>query len=122
MTESVEERYDERLSRLSEILADIAGHAQDVSRARCPYKSKPGLCTAKFSCRNQQPTVDAGSSLACTHDGTFDYRLAWESRPESYDKVRAKLQRIRAEAEQARAVRAAERAGGKTGAEPDGQE
>ncbi len=82
MSKSEDERYDERLARLSEILADIAGHAQTVSLERCPYKSKPGLCTAKFSCRNQQPSGDADGTLACAHDGTFDYRLAWESRPE----------------------------------------
>ena len=120
MSKSEDERYDERLARLSEILADIAGHAQTVSLERCPYKSKPGLCTAKFSCRNQKPVGDAKSNIACTHDGTFDYRLAWDSRPESYDKVRAKLQRIRAEAEQARRARAAATAS--NAAEPEGKE
>ena len=118
MSKSEDERYDERLSRLGEILADIAGHAQTVSLERCPYKSKPGLCTAKFSCRNQQPAGTADGAYACAHDGTFDYRLAWESRPEAYDKVRAKLQRIRAEAAEARRARAA----GDHGTGPDGRE
>jgi hypothetical protein len=97
MVESDEERFRERRQRITEILADIAGHAQSVSTLRCPYKNKPGECTARFRCRNQR-RPDTGGALLCGHDGTFDYRVAWETRPETYDRTREKLRRIREEA------------------------
>jgi hypothetical protein len=97
MVGSDEERFRERRQRISEILADIAGHAQSVSVLRCPYKNKPGECTAQFRCRNQRPSA-TGGPLLCGHDGTFDYRVAWETRPETYDRTREKLRRIREEA------------------------
>jgi hypothetical protein len=59
------------------------------------------LCTAQFRCRNQQ-VPEGGGSLICGHDGKFDYRLAWETRPDAYDKTREKLRRIREEAERRR--------------------
>ena len=99
MADSDEQRVQERRQRMTEILADIAGHAQATARERCPYKSKPGLCTAKFSCRNQQPAAVGGGSFICGHDGAFDYRTAWETRPDAYEITRAKLRRIREEAE-----------------------
>lgn len=99
---SDEEQYQERLQRITGILSDIAGHAQAVSKERCPYKNKPGLCTAQFKCRNQQPVEDGG--FICGHDGTFDYRLAWESRPDTYEKTREKLRKIREEAALRRAA------------------
>jgi len=97
MAESDEERFLERRQRMSEILADIAGHAKSVSTLRCPYKNKPGECTAQFRCRNQQ-FGEGGGRSRCGHDGTFDYRVAWETRPETYDRTREKLRRIREEA------------------------
>jgi hypothetical protein len=101
MVPSDEERVRERRRRISEILADIAGHAESVSKQRCPYKNKPGECTAQFHCRNQRPG-EAGGPLLCGHDGTFDYRVAWETRPETYDRTREKLRRIRDEARRRR--------------------
>ena len=99
MVGSDERDYEERRQRIAEILADIAGHAQSVSKERCPYKNKAGFCTAQFRCRNQQPGPDVTSPLICGHDGKFDYRTAWETRPDTYDKTREKLRRIREEAE-----------------------
>ena len=112
MSKTEDERYQERLARLTDILSDIAGHAQDVSKERCPYKSKPGLCTAKFSCRNQLPALEVGGSFVCSHDGTFDYRNAWEARPDAYEKTREKLRRIREDAERARQARTEPKDGG----------
>ena len=102
MAESDDERYQQRLRRMTEILADIAGHAQATAKHRCPYKNKPGLCTAQFRCRNQQVSATGDGGLVCGHDGTFDYRVAWETRPDAYGKTREKLRRIREEAEKRR--------------------
>ncbi len=103
MAGSDEERILERRRRITDILADIAGHAAAVSKERCPYKNKPGECTAQFRCRSQRTAEEGGPPL-CGHDGTFDYRLAWETRPDTYDKTREKLRRIREEAAQRRRV------------------
>jgi hypothetical protein len=103
MVASDEERYRERQQRLTEILADIAGHAHVVSKDRCPYKNKAGECTAQFRCRNQRPFDGGQNPFLCGHDGTFDYRTAWETRPETYEKTREKLKRIREEAARRRA-------------------
>lgn len=102
MEDSEEKRVLERRQRMTEILADIAGHAQSTARERCPYMSKPGMCTAQFKCRNQRPTEDEAGAFKCGHDGTFDYRSAWEARPDAYEITRAKLRKIRTEAEQRR--------------------
>lgn len=101
MAETDEERYRERLRRITGILSDIAGHAQSVSKERCPYKNKAGLCTAQFRCRNQR-TPQVGGDLICAHDGNFDYRLAWETRPDTYERTREKLRQVRSEAEHRR--------------------
>ncbi len=55
MTIADEEQYQQRLDLLTDILADIAGHAQAVSKERCPYMTVQRACTAKFRCRNQRP-------------------------------------------------------------------
>lgn len=99
MEDSEEKRVLERRQRMTEILADIAGHAQSTARERCPYMNKPGLCTAQFKCRNQRPADQDGGAFRCGHDGTFDYRTAWETRPDAYETTRAKLRKIREEAE-----------------------
>ncbi len=105
MSGNEDERYQVRLDRLTDILADIAGHAQEVSKDRCPYMAVTRACTAQFRCRNQQPAADVAGGSTCGHDGTFDYRSAWESRPDSYEKTREKLRRIREEADAARQAR-----------------
>ena len=101
MAESDEERYRKRRQLMGEILADIAGHAESVSKERCPYMNKGRECTARFRCRNQLPQ-EGKPRFRCGHDGTFDYRTAWEMRPDSYDKTREKLKRIREEGERRR--------------------
>jgi hypothetical protein len=102
MTKIDKEAYHERLRRMTEVFSEIVGHADQVSKERCPYMNRQRLCTAAFRCRNQRRT-EGGTQATCGHDGTFDYRLAWESRPDSYDKVRDKLRRIRADAARRRA-------------------
>lgn len=93
------EAFRERIRRMTELLAGIAGHAQDSARDRCPYMNIRRLCTAEFRCRNQRPAPEgADRPFACGHAGGFDYRNAWESRPASYEETRAKLRRIREEA------------------------
>jgi hypothetical protein len=101
--------YQERLRRMTEMFADIVGHADVVSKERCPYMSRARRCTAAFRCRNQRRPDGADGQPVCGHDGTFDYRLAWESRPDSYDTVRRKLRQIRADGAQRRAAKAAAR-------------
>ena len=96
-----EQAIHERLRRLTDILSGIAEYAAEVSRERCPYKSKPGLCTAQFSCRNQKRDGDGGA-IVCGDDGKLDYRDAWEARPDAYEKTREKLRRIREDSERAR--------------------
>jgi hypothetical protein len=103
MTKIDKEAYQERLRRMTEVFSEIVGHADQVSKGRCPYMNRKRLCTAAFRCRNQRPDPAGGDQPVCGHDGTFDYRLAWESRPDSYDKVREKLRRIRADAARRRA-------------------
>ena len=84
------ESYRQRIDRISAIFADIAGRAEAVSKFRCPYRDRLDRCTSKFSCRNQQ-SVEGKDLSVCTHDGKFDYRSAWETRPESYDRIKARI-------------------------------
>ena len=88
------EAYRQRIDRLSAIFSDIAGHAKEVSKFRCPYRDRLDRCTGKFKCQNQQPSPDGGL-LSCIHDGRFDYRSAWETNPESYDRAKDKIRKIK---------------------------
>ena len=88
------EAYRQRIDRLSAIFADIAGHAKEVSKFRCPYRDRLDRCTGKFKCRNQQVSSDDGF-LSCVHDGRFDYRSAWETNPETYDRAKDKIRNIK---------------------------
>ena len=99
------EAYQARLQRMVEMLSGIADQADKVSKERCPYMNKSHLCTAIFHCKNQRPSKINSEKISCTHDGAFDYRLAWESRPEKYEQVRKRLKKIRSEAERKRAAR-----------------
>lgn len=85
-----ESEYRKRLARISEIFADMVGHAEVVSRHRCPYRDRHDRCTANFRCRSQLAEDGADTPL-CTHDGRFDYRLAWESDPRSYDRAKRRI-------------------------------
>jgi len=88
------EAYRQRIDRLSAIFADIAGHAKEISKFRCPYRDRLDRCTGKFKCRNQQVSSDDGF-LSCVHDGRFDYRSAWETNPETYDRAKDKIRNIK---------------------------
>jgi hypothetical protein len=89
-----EGEYRKRLERISEIFTGIVGHAQAVSQRRCPYRDRHDRCTASFRCRSQ--LAEEGAELPlCTHDGRFDYRLAWESDPASYDRAKRRIAQSR---------------------------
>ncbi len=103
MSDSDLEAYRERLDRMAAIFTDIVSHAEESMVNRCPYRDRHDLCTALFRCRNQLPVADAESDdLACGHDGTFDYRSAWESNPRAVKRTRERIVRIRRDAEQRR--------------------
>jgi len=89
--------FQERLDRIAAIFTDIVAHAEVSSRTRCPYRNRHDLCTALFRCRNQLSA--GGARLACGHDGTFDYRSAWESRPRAGARAKEKIAAIKDEAE-----------------------
>ncbi|MHA1548373.1 MAG: 2Fe-2S iron-sulfur cluster-binding protein, partial [Alphaproteobacteria bacterium] len=78
---------------LMEILTGIANHAAEQANTRCPYRNKHDECTAKFSCRNQRPADDDSGMDRCGHDGPFDYRIAWETRPQLYEKAKSDIAR-----------------------------
>jgi hypothetical protein len=41
---------------------------------------------------------DSETLPICTHDGTLDYRAAWDSEPAHYDRAKKKISRIKREA------------------------
>ena len=88
------EAYRQSIDRLGAIFADIADHAEVVSKFRCPYRDRLDHCTGKFRCRNQE-TTEERDVLRCTHDGHFDYRSAWETKPESYNRAKARIKKNR---------------------------
>lgn len=82
--------WQERLDRLSSVLATIADHADAQAQWRCPYKDRHDRCTASFGCRNQRrpPTGDPRFAhgpdrprFLCAGDDRLDYRSAWETEP-----------------------------------------
>lgn len=97
--------YQQRLDRLGEVMRGIVDHATQLSLTRCPYRDREDLCTAAFSCRNQRPPADPAMPAGCGHDGTFDYRSAWESNPNAYATAKARIGRNRSEAARRRAER-----------------
>ena len=109
MSDSEKQAFQERLDRMAAIFSDIVSHAEESSRTRCPYRDRHDLCTAQFRCRNQAPVADCDSDeLVCTHDGTFDYRTAWESNPRAYERTREKIVRIKRDAAERRGRRSGE--------------
>ena len=109
MSDSEKQAYQERLDRMAAIFSDIVSHAEESSKTRCPYRDRHDLCTALFRCRNQARVADSDSEeLACTHDGTFDYRSAWESNPRAYERTREKIVRIKRDAAKRRRRRSEE--------------
>lgn len=99
--------YQERLDRITELFAGMVEKADALSRERCPYRDRHDRCTAMFSCRNQVRADD--EIVTCSHDGRFDYRLAWESMPETKERAKRRLERIKADARRRRAEKAARR-------------
>jgi uncharacterized 2Fe-2S/4Fe-4S cluster protein (DUF4445 family) len=101
--------YQQRLDKLTEIFADIMGEAQDQvqGQGRCPYRSAKDICTAKFGCANRLNPGAREDEPVCAHDGTMDFRNAWESRPESYQKTKDKIEQVREQAAQQREDRRA---------------
>lgn len=89
--------FQERLDRIAALFTDIVAHAEVSSRTRCPYRNRHDLCTALFRCRNQLSA--GGDRLACGHDGTFDYRSAWEAHPRAGARAKEKIAAIKDEAE-----------------------
>ena len=71
--------YQKRLDRLTEIFSGIVTHADELSKARCPYKNRLDQCTAQFGCRNKRKAKAEGALPACAGDDKLDYRGAWES-------------------------------------------
>lgn len=98
MADQDQQAFQERLDRIGRIFADIVGHAEVSSRTRCPYRDRHDLCTALFRCRNQIAADTEPDLLTCGHDGTFDYRTAWESHPRAQQRARAKISAIKEEA------------------------
>lgn len=105
MEEFEQAELRKRLDRINEIFEVMVSHAEDLSQSRCPYRDRLDRCTAMFSCRNQRETGTGETvALSCGHDGTFDYRSAWESQPRSYAKARERVETIRSEAEERRKI------------------
>ena len=86
--------WQERLDRLSSVLATIADHADAQAQWRCPYKDRHDRCTAAFGCRNQRrppagdPRFEHGPDrprFLCAGDDRIDYRSAWETEPATAD-------------------------------------
>ena len=96
--------YQQRLDKLTEMFADILGDAQEQvqGQGRCPYRSAKDLCTAKFGCANRENPGAKDAEPICAHDGTLDFRNAWESRPESYQKTKDKIEQVRQQAAEKR--------------------
>ncbi len=98
MPEIDKEDYQKRLDRITELFSDMVTHADAQASERCPYRNRFDECTAKIHCRNQRPPRPEGELQQCGHDGGFDYRDAWESDPDTYDKAKAKIGKIKKQA------------------------
>ncbi len=94
MSKIDKDAFRERLERISALFSDMVGKAEETSLFRCPYRNRFDHCTAEFRCRNQQSET-ADSSIPCGHDGTFDYRSAWESDPERRPRAKRKIDQIK---------------------------
>jgi hypothetical protein len=95
--------YQERLDRISNLFGELVSHAEVVSQHRCPYRDRDDCCTAMFLCRNQQVADDGTDVFICGHEGTFDYRDAWQSHPRNHERMKRKIKAVRLEAMQRRA-------------------
>ena len=111
--------YQRRLDAMSGIFSDILENAQDkiAGQGRCPYRSAADICTAKFGCANRENPKDTGAEPICAHDGTLDFRTAWETKPESYARTKEKIAQVKERSEKARKSRQADRRAGMDGQE-----
>lgn len=80
--------WEERRSKLSQILVGIARHADVQMSTRCPYKNRLDQCTSPFGCRNKRKPAGLGELPRCVGSDEIDYRSAWEVEPESYEPMR----------------------------------
>ena len=89
MSEPTKKDYQRRLDQIANIYADILDSAQKdlKGQGRCPYRTVKDVCTAKFGCANRADPRDQSEEPICAHDGTLDFRTAWETQPENYDKI-----------------------------------
>ncbi len=86
------EEYEKRVARITSLFSDIVRHSETQSLTRCPYKNKDDRCTASFGCRYKSPIKSDESLPQCDSDDLLDYRSAWDTHPESYEKMRQQLQ------------------------------
>ena len=89
------DELQKRLDRIGEIFGAMVTHADTQAKTRCPYRDKRDLCTAHIRCRHQLPLDADEARFMCTHDGNFDYRLAWETRPDSRERAKRRIEAIR---------------------------
>jgi hypothetical protein len=94
--------YEARLESIVDLFAELVSHAETVSQHRCPYRDRDDCCTAMFLCRNQQVVGDETDVFLCGHEGTFDYRDAWQSNPRNHERMKRKIKAVRLEATQRR--------------------
>lgn len=109
--------YQRRLDAMSGIFSDILENAQGkiAGQGRCPYRSAADICTAKFGCANRENPRDTGTEPICAHDGTLDFRTAWETKPESYARTKEKIAQVKEHSEKARERGQADRRAGMEG-------
>ncbi len=117
MTGPTKKDYQQRLDRISGIFGEILGQAQGQMQGegRCPYRSAKDVCTAKFGCANRENPGGSDPVPMCAHDGTLDFRSAWETRPESYGKTKEKIAQVREQSAKARKNRRQDRRAGMEG-------
>ncbi|MBS39014.1 MAG: hypothetical protein CMO26_24220 [Thiotrichales bacterium] len=97
------DEFQKRLNRLNEIFKDLVVGVEDSWKTRCPYRDRHDLCTAQFSCRNQEwDSTNDGVIPTCGHEGSFDYRSAWEKSPLQREVVEKRIIEIRKKAESRR--------------------
>ena len=97
------DEFQERLNRLNEIFKDLVVGAEESWKTRCPYRDRRDLCTAQFSCRNQEwDSTNDGVIPTCGHEGSFDYSSAWEKSPLQREVVANRITELRMRAESRR--------------------
>lgn len=101
--------YQRLLDRISGIFGEMLETAQDQvqGQGRRPYRSAKDICTAKFACANRKNPGGTDAVPIRAHDGTLDFRTAWETRPESYAKTKEKVAQVKERSAQARRDRRA---------------